>query len=177
MAQPVPSYADYSRRARKRSHWYGWQTLIVDGVWVVGGPLLGTVSLGAGSGLVLGGYFLGPPIVHWSHGEVGRGFADLGIRVGAPTVLGLLGYAALSGGSRNSEGALSAAGAVIGAGLGIIAAVVIDASVLAYEPAGEEDDEAKARVRRRSAFVPASITPMFAPRTGGGAIFGVSGTL
>ena len=176
--QQVPSYQQYQRLHKKQSHWYGWQTLIVDGGWIVGGPLVGAASPGAGAGLILGGYFLGGPIVNWAHGQVGRGFADLGIRVGAPIVLGTLGYLALSDGRRGGDNLAGVAGAVIGVGLGMIAAIVIDASVLAYEPADDDDDDGRLhRTPRRNALLPATIAPMAGPRSEGGFVFGLSGTL
>ena len=175
MAQPVPTYRDYQRRQQK-SHWYGWQTLIVDGGVIVGSTVLAGASGEAAGVLLVTGYFFGGPIVHWSHGQVGRGFADLGIRVGAPLVLATLGYLVFNrGGSADVAGAV---GAVLGFGLGVVAAIVIDASALAYEKVGGEDDEdAQARSRRRHALRPATVTPWAAPRTEGGAMFGFSGTL
>lgn len=176
--QQVPAYRTYQQHRNKKSQWYGWQTLIVDGTWIVGGPLLGSVSPGSGAALILGGYLLGPPIVHWAHGQVGRGFADLGIRVGAPLVLGTAGYLIFSGGGNgSSDGILGAVGIVLGAGLGIVAAIVVDAAALAYEPSEDDDDEAMRRAPRRNALLPVTIVPMLAPRTEGGAVFGVSGTL
>lgn len=173
--QQVPAYRTYQERRHKKSQWYGWQTLIVDGAWILGGTPVSAASPGAGAALILGGYFLGGPIVHWAHGQVGRGFADFGIRVGAPIVLSLLGYAALHKGNGNDFD--GAAGAVIGAALGIIGAIVIDASVLAYEPGDDDDDDGAARTTRRNARVMPTILPMLTPRTEGGAVFGVSGTL
>jgi hypothetical protein len=178
--QPVPAYAAYQQRRHKQSHWYGWQTLIVDGAWIIGAPLLAGAGAGEAAGaLVLGGYLLGAPIVHWSHSQVGRGFGSLGIRVGAPIVLGALGYAALhdSGSSGDVGGAV---GGVLGVFLGMTAAIVIDAAVLAYEPDEDDDEDAQARRRQRNALQKTTITPMLAPRTEGGsygAVFGVSGTL
>lgn len=89
---------------------HGWQTLIVDDAWIVGGPLLATAS----------------------------------------------------------------------AGIGIVAAIAIDAAALAYEPADDDDDDDDGALRRgprRNALLPTTIVPMFALRTEGGAVFGVSGTL
>lgn len=173
--QQVPAYRTYQERRHKQSHWYGWQTLIVDGAWIVGGTPVSAASPGAGAALILGGYFLGPPIVHWAHGQVGRGFADLGIRFGAPLVLGILGYAVLHKG--NGDDVLGAVGAVVGVTLGIIAAIVIDASVLAYETSDDDDEDAAVRASRRNARLKPTFMPMLAPRTEGGAVFGVSGTL
>ena len=47
-------------------------------------PFTAGVTLIGGVGV----YALGGPIVHWSHGEVGRGFASLGLRVGVPIASG-----------------------------------------------------------------------------------------
>jgi hypothetical protein len=76
------------------------------------------------------GWFLGPPILHFAHGNVGEGFASLGLRI-APVVL-----AAAYGGSdcfydRNDDGAcvLLAVATV----LSIPAAITLDAALLAYE--------------------------------------------
>ncbi len=172
----VPAYRSYQRRRERRSHWYGWQTLIVDGGWIVGGGGLTGTSPAVGAVVVVGGYFLGPPIVHWAHGNVGRGFADLGIRVGAPLLLGVGGYA-LFNSDRNSNEFAGAAGAAVGAVLGMIGAIVIDAAVLARESDDEDDDDAMGAAPRRSARTPATFAPLIAPRAEGGAIFGLSGTL
>jgi hypothetical protein len=65
-----------------KTTWYGWQTLIADG-----GTLAATIV--TGHPLVFaGGYTLGAPIIHWAHGNVGTGFASLGIRIVAPVVTG-----------------------------------------------------------------------------------------
>ncbi len=176
MQQPVPAYRTYQQRRHKQSRWYGWQTLIVDGGWIVGGPVVTAVTPAAGGALLLGGYLVGPPIVHWAHGNIGRGFADLGIRLGAPIVLGTIGYYALHKEGEFFDGS-GLAGIAVGGLLGILGAIVIDAAALAYEPADDDDDDAMHRTPRRNALRPVKVTPMFAPRTEGGAVLGVSGTL
>lgn len=110
---------------RTREIWYGHQTLLVDGVFVscmLLGLAADTSSLG-GTGVV--GYFFGGPIVHWAHGEVGRGFGSLGFRLGLPMAGGLLGGALVGG----EEGTIAPG---VGAILGVAGAMVLDAAI-AYE--------------------------------------------
>jgi hypothetical protein len=166
------------REAPTRREWYGWQTLIVDGAWIVGASASGAGNqAGLAAAFVVSGYVVAPPIVHFAHGEIGRGFADLGIRVGAPLVLGLVGFAALSGQPSPGNDGIGpgAVGAILGSGLGMLVAVVLDASVLAYRTVDEED--ALRSAPRRHARVPVTMTPFLAPRREGGAVLGVSGAL
>ena len=179
VAQPqqVPTYGQYQqRRHRERSHWYGWQNLVVDGGVVVASAGLGAANGSAGGVLAVTGYLFGGPIVHWSHGQVGRGFASLGIRVGAPFLFATLGYVAFRGESRSDDFA-GAIGLVLGFGFGVLSAIIIDAAALAYERVDDEDDQARAITRRRQAQRPITWSPWAGPRTEGGAMFGLSGTL
>ncbi|HVU03841.1 MAG TPA: hypothetical protein VHE30_18910, partial [Polyangiaceae bacterium] len=79
--------------------WYGWQTLIADGVSAAA-LTAGEVSFSAQGSketatptalllIGLSGATLGAPIVHWSHGRAGAGFASLGLRLSALTLIGL----------------------------------------------------------------------------------------
>lgn len=100
--------------------------MIVDGLFVscllIG---LGTETVEVtGTGAV--GYLFGGPVVHWAHGEGGRGFGSFGYRVGLPVVGLLVGEAAAS----SAEGGFSGGG--VGLGIGMSAAIVLDAT-LAYE--------------------------------------------
>jgi len=114
------------------SNWYGWQTLIVDGVWLFGLSAADEQS----ATLIVGTYVLGGPIVHWSHGNVGRGFGSLALRLGAPLGLAL----AFASGCDSSDGDMGCIGSVVaGAALGVVGAVVLDASVLAREEVPIED--------------------------------------
>ncbi len=123
--QPVPP-------PRTEKKWYGWQTLIVDGAVIVTSIAVGasTDTGSAGGTVYLLGYALGGPIVHWANGQVGMGFASLGLRVGAPVVAGVLG-GALAAGASSGDGYAVVGGAAIGIVAGSIAAVVVDAAVLA----------------------------------------------
>ena len=113
------------------SRWYGWQTLLVDGA------AIGTLFAAAGTEsselaiLGVGTFYLGAPIVHFTHGNVGRGFGSLGLRVGAPLIVGAIG-AGSADCNRDHEFcgfAEFAAGVAVGAAL----AVVVDAVALAYD--------------------------------------------
>ena len=139
----------------KGPQWYGWQTLIADapsvtafmaGVSMVGDGNSGGSTL-AWAGFL--GYELVPSIIHFSHGNPGRGFASLGMRFGMPLAGAIIGATVTS----NCNSSLCEAG---GAGVGIIlgmgGAIAIDAAVLAY------DDGKPAQTRHRL-FVPlASLT-------------------
>jgi hypothetical protein len=112
-------------------------------------------------------YFLGGPIVHWAHGYGAKGAIDLGIRFGAPVVgalLGLgLGSAANSRPNSDAPGVSDGAlvGAVLGAFLGLIAAITVDAAVLATEDVTPTGPQARSKPPLdRFVLVPtASLTP------------------
>lgn len=79
----------------------------------------------------LGAYLLGGPIVHTIHGNYGRAAASLGLRVGLPT-LGLLAGMLVAGDPQpwNFDGPPSPWW-IGGVSAGLIAAMVVDAKVLA----------------------------------------------
>ena len=127
---------------RKRI-WYGWQTLIVLGSSTVGGLLTGIVGIATespalaatGIGFGSGGFAFGGPIVHWSHGNIGKGFGALGLNFGMPLVgLGLgVGTACIFGGcGGHDELGNMAVGGLIGAGAALLGSWIIDVTVLSY---------------------------------------------
>jgi hypothetical protein len=79
----------------------------------------------------VGGYFLGAPIVHASKGNWGRAAGSLALRTGAPILLGGIG-AGLENCS-DEDFTCGLAGALVGGALGIVAAIVLDAAVLARD--------------------------------------------
>lgn len=125
------------RQLEPTRQWYGKNMIITDltalGLFLGGAAMLGNSSdLGAGL-MVLGAgtYALGGPIVHFSEGQVGRGFASLGLRVVGPVATGLtgafIGAAASSGCGDDWCGLEGAAiGGLIGFTSAIIAAPIID---------------------------------------------------
>ena len=123
--------------------WYGWQTLLVFGgattVGLLGGlaggasdsPGVWLTSLGlGGAGLLLGG-----PIIHWAHGNTGKGFGALGLNFGMPLVgAGLgAGIVCVSAGCDSDQGIDIFLGVVVGGSLGLIASMILDVTVLSYE--------------------------------------------
>lgn len=117
------------------TRWYGWQTLLSDGLALAATPL--SPPLGAGL------YFLGAPTVHILHLEGFNVLKSLGIRVISPVVGGLVGLAAADGCSGplcELEG--GAWGVIIGAGI----AVVVDAAFIAREDVPVEKKEKKATI-------------------------------
>ena len=131
-------------------HWYGWQTLIIDGVSltaIFAGSALHADDDGdnkvVGFGLL--GYEFAPGIVHFIHRNTGRGFASFGLRFGLPLAGAILGAAMSSDCDSNL---CEAGGAGVGILLGMGGAIAIDAAVFAY------DD------RRRSAPQKARLVPL-----------------
>lgn len=118
-------------------HWYGWQTLTVDGAALLLLVVGGLAADGPGNAgeelaiLAMGTYALGGPIVHFAHANGLQGLGSLGLRVVTPVVFGLVGYAVedCSGGGEFC----GLGGLVLGGALGIITAIVVDAAVLARE--------------------------------------------
>jgi hypothetical protein len=105
---------------------------------------------GAIAGIALVGHIFGPPIVHWGHGNVGKGFASFGIRAGSFTILYLGAVSCLL--SESNDGSCTLV--VVGL-LGLIAAIPIDAAVLAYKTT--ESDVALGPLRN------VGLTPFFGP--------------
>lgn len=127
--QPPP---EKPGKVETETRWYGWQTLLSDGLAVVAMPL--APPLGAGL------YFLGAPTIHIVHLEGFNVLKSLGIRVISPVVGGLIGIAAAEGCSGflcELEG--GAWGVIIGAGV----AVVVDAAFIAREDVPVEKKTAK----------------------------------
>ncbi len=102
-------------------YWYGWQTLIVDGA------SLAVAGVGFGTGntptITVGelAYTFGAPIVHWTHGNVGFGFASLGLRIAGELTTDLGALLAPSGSGVTVS-------AILG-GVIELTAIVLDASV------------------------------------------------
>jgi hypothetical protein len=121
----------------EQSHWYGWQTLAVDGTSLA----LIFAGAGARADVVAGiggfGAVLGAPVVHFVHDRVGAGFGSLGLRVALP-----LAGAAIGASAANCDGHHEMFCGIGEAGVGFIvgaaAAIVIDAAVLARETVVDE---------------------------------------
>ena len=79
----------------KATHWYGYQTLATDGAALaLAIPAMATSNSSPSMGFGIAStamYGLGAPIVHLTHGHVGKGLLDLGLRVAMPIALGFVG--------------------------------------------------------------------------------------
>jgi hypothetical protein len=135
--------------------WYGWQTLTLDGVAIASGAILAKGDFDGAGWVWIGTYALAPPVVHALHGRFGMAFADLGVRVGAPVVLGSLGLLAGCAAGSGGDDVLDACvvGGVVGFFLGYGAAIAIDAALFAREKVevepGEDSDEARELEREK----------------------------
>lgn len=82
-----PGYYYYAPPPKPKGTWYGWQTLLTDGLALT---MLYAAADGRGDdGLVYGAvatYNLGAPIVHFGHKNYGRGLASLAVR-SLPSIL------------------------------------------------------------------------------------------
>jgi hypothetical protein len=113
--------------------WYGYQTLITDGVSLTLG--FAASKLGGWAGAAsFGTYLLGAPIVHAVNGRPAMLAASLGTRLLSPVLGGISGMAigaavdgCRGGGDYVCGGFIG--GAVIGAVSGLVAAVALDAAV------------------------------------------------
>ena len=126
----MPGQANADPPAETETDWYGWQMLPGDVVsWIATGSALFSGSrypnvylagVGVGVGLLNG------PVVHWSNGHAGRGFASLGMRVGGALLGGLLGF-----GSGRGMGKIVYA--ALGGFLGLLVAQIVDLAVVARD--------------------------------------------
>lgn len=126
-----PARAQEEKRISRE--WYGYLTLSSDAA-AVGVLAIGQTSRVSSyrentAWVSLFIYGLGAPTIHWAHGNVGTGFASVGLRVGGPIVLGFAGCAV--DGSKGEFGCLG--GFALGLLLGTVSAVIVDATALAYK--------------------------------------------
>jgi hypothetical protein len=127
---PLPVESEATQRI-----WYGWQTLLVDGLSLTAIAVAAAEEEGAmwfGAGLLL----LGSPIVHFAHLNVAHGFYSLAIRAASGGLMALGAAVAVgddffveSDGDSETTGTVVA---VVGL-LGVAAAVVLDASLFGWE--------------------------------------------
>lgn len=143
LPSPAPYYLPLHPPKRR---WYGWQTLIAAGgfITLAGFTLPNLLATNedryvatAGVALSAAGFTLSGPIVHWSHGHVGRGFAVLGLYVGSTLVsMGTgVGIACIAGGCAHMYDVTPGwvYGAAAGAATGALAAFVVDVAALSYD--------------------------------------------
>jgi hypothetical protein len=126
--------------------WYGWQTLTSDGSAIALGGLAYGADKAGGTSITnvfwtasVATFFVGAPVIHWTHGHVGRGFGSLGLRVGLPLGAFLAGALIGNAACGDSDSDNSLVGCPVGVGAfaalaGLVAATIVDAAVLAREP-------------------------------------------
>lgn len=129
--------AEYKAQPGK---WYGWQTLILTGLstfTLVLSPAADGKATVVTLPLGVSGLLLGPPIVHWAHGYLGKGFGSLGLVLGGSVGAYFMTATTVcvSGGCRGEFGGLIAflIAGPIGAGITALATNIVDAAVLARE--------------------------------------------
>jgi len=142
--------------------WYGSQTLLVDGAVLATFIVAGSLNndyVGEAAGFA---YLLAPPIVHALHGNVGRAFADVGLRLITPVALGIAGAFIGVLVDRDSGGDTLPVGFTIGLVGGFLAGYVVvvatDAGILAYETVQPEPP--RAQLHRRGPAL--ELAPAFA---------------
>lgn len=132
MKEQLPPEAEAASPKPERT-WYGWQTIIAD---VSGLALIALSSDDAAPGVAgLAILTLGSPIIHAAHLNTKSALISLGIRFAS---VGLLVLGALfvtdnlfDGGQDDSSAAVGVVSIILGI-TGGLAAVVVDASLLAY---------------------------------------------
>jgi hypothetical protein len=188
----IPASAGTSRVEGLQRQWYGLPLAIADlgaigttaagfGIWVSdpslshlpGWPVLFTG---------LGAYALDGMIVHAANGEIGKGFGSLGMRVGMPALAGVTGVfvaglgLAAAGGCHSQHVAPEdycaldylGWGFFIGVGAGMVAASVIDNTLLAYKNPADKPPAEPGRPT-------VSLAPVVDPRRGVAGL-GLNGT-
>ena len=122
---------------KKYYQWYGWQTLISDAasltLLVAGGK---TDDLDTRAGLVtasVGTFALGPPIIHWAHGQPLRSLGSLALRVGPPIAAVALFVDAMEGNHSDGVAHLEMISGILLATLFVPTAIVLDSAALAYK--------------------------------------------
>lgn len=150
MASAPPSTPSHTP-ATTEHRWYGWQILLIDaGSIALGSALAYTAidksspGIGVASGAVLvGGYGFGGPVVHWRHGNLGRGLTSLGLRLLVPIATGLMvmprvgttDQTVCAGAEpcRSSHGMSPATGLTLGLLIGGVLVSGLDAGLLAHD--------------------------------------------
>jgi hypothetical protein len=134
-----------------KRHWYGWQLLSVDGGAVALGVASGAAYGGDGNSEALGGalllsaavgYAAGGPVVHLIHHQNWQALGSLGLRAGLPIVGGAMGLGSATCPPPTGDyGNCGAGGLILGTAAGVLLAMVLDDSLLAWEPQRQDADQ------------------------------------
>ncbi len=125
--------------AAPRSHWYGWQTLSLDGVatglFLAAAADHHDTALFGVSGVA---YFVGAPVVHLAHRRPEMALASLGLRLVTPLIGGALGnhYDDCNSTTvdRDRDVNCSTKWAVTGIAIGGLTAALLDGALFAWQP-------------------------------------------
>jgi hypothetical protein len=146
--QSAPPAASWEAPSKRR--WYGWQTLLVDvpsfALWIGGAasspqsPALAVVGF---TGFILDG-----PIVHAAHGHWGKAGASIAFRAGTVLLAGVGAVGCINDPVSSESGCRSGYATLLVVGsLGVLAAVAVDAAVIAREDVKpDEGDHVGVRV-------------------------------
>ncbi|KYG09697.1 hypothetical protein BE21_16420 [Sorangium cellulosum] len=125
--------------------WYGWQHLLVLG----GTAILAPIAIATENEVLAWWSFstvaLGGPVTHWANGNLGKGFASLGLNAGCTLGGGMVGL--LAGKAVDSRGWEEVAGIMLGSSAGLITANIIDIAVLEREERSTADSYEYIRLR------------------------------
>jgi hypothetical protein len=125
--------------------WYGWQILLLDVALVSSQYVVhryaGEETSDWTATAMVGGYFVGPPLVHLAHDRPAAAAGSLGLRAGAPFVLGVTFQSLAScevkspprgDGSRfdDDDERCEDGAFLFGAVLGVVTAMLLDMSIL-----------------------------------------------
>jgi len=146
--------ADEAIVQHPRRRWYGWQTLIVDGVATTALIAVAARNSSESPDAWLTGiavtYAVVPPVIHLAHGHPGKAILSLGIRSIGPLLIA-------SAVSNHANAGLGVFGV-----LSIPAVIAIDAAAVAREDVTPEDASAFGRG--------VAFSPWLDPRRGAGGI-------
>lgn len=131
----VTFLASVGPKAARADEWYGAQNLAFDGV------ALGLATTAVFTprtprkvllGLSLGTYLVASPVIHGAHERPAIAVAALGLRIGMPLALGIVGLGIGAADGQGFEGVGTAlVGGVLGVALGALTAMLIDDAALA----------------------------------------------
>jgi hypothetical protein len=181
-AAPAPAPAASSpppKTEKTEKVWYGYQTLIIDAV--SGTFFLTGVYTASGSLWVPGfvGYVFGTPIDHFIHGNVGKGFGSIAIRLFFPAIaagIGAIVGVFITSDKTDPAGIVTdhvnhaAEGAEVGLLIGVVITSAIDAFAFAYT---KESAEALATPKTQRAWL--TVKPTLSLTSDRGVI-GLGGT-
>ncbi|WP_437607562.1 hypothetical protein WMF20_42920 [Sorangium sp. So ce834] len=141
---PSPWLPEGEQPSPKRV-WYGWEHLLVLG----GAAILAPIAVGTENEVLAWWSFstfaLGGPVTHWANGNLGKGFASLGLNAGCTLGGGMVGL--LVGRASDSRRWEELAGIMIGSSAGLLTANIIDIAVLEREERSTADSYEYIRLR------------------------------